>query len=124
MAATGPLVVIIDGDTETAHELSHALAALGFDVRGPAKTLAAASELLDLVVPDVALISTQLADGENGLALARELDGRGVRVVMMGEGPSPWPGAHIRKPFAVDSMVDLLAPRPGLDIAEKIKAQK
>lgn len=116
MAALGPLVIIIDGDTETAHELSHALAALGFDVRGPAKTLAAARELLELVVPDIALISTQLADGGNGLALARELDGRGVRVVMMGDRPSPWSGAYIRKPFAVNSVVDLLASRPGLDI--------
>jgi DNA-binding response OmpR family regulator len=112
-------MVIIDGDTEIAHELSHALAAVGFDVRGPAKTLAAARELLDRVAPDVALISTQLADGEHGLALARELDGRGAHVVMMGHGPATWPGAYIRKPFAVDRMIALLASRPGLDIAQK-----
>jgi ActR/RegA family two-component response regulator len=110
----GPLVVIVDSDTETAHELSHGLAALGFDVRGPASTLAAARDLLDLVTPDIALICAQLADGENGLALARELAGRGSRVVMMGNGPSPWPGDYIRKPFDVDSMIGLLASSDGI----------
>ena len=105
----GPLLVIVDGDTAPAHELSHGLASVGFDVRGPVGTLAAARKLLRLIVPDIALINTQLASGENGLALARELQARGARVVMMGTGPAAWTGAYIRKPFVTKDVVDLLA---------------
>lgn len=103
-----PLLVIIDGDTATAHELSHALAAAGFDVRGPARTLAAARNLLAHSTPDIALVNTQLSDGENGLALARELEARGVQVVMMGAGPAGWKGAYLRKPLRAAAVVDLL----------------
>jgi ActR/RegA family two-component response regulator len=109
MADRGPLLVIVDGDTATAHELSHGLAAVGFDVRGPASTLAAARNLLRLVVPDIALIGMQLADGDDGLALAHELRARGTRVVVMGAAPAAWTGACIRQPFVTSDVVDLLA---------------
>ena len=122
-ADMGPLLVIIDGDTARAHELSHGLAAVGFDVRGPVGTLVAARKLLRLVVPDIALINTQLANGENGLALARELQARGARVVMMGPGPSAWKGAYIRKPFVTDDVVNLLAFRQDVVTSEMKEPQ-
>jgi DNA-binding response OmpR family regulator len=103
-----PLLIIIDGDTAAAHELSHALATAGFDVRGPARTLAAARKLIAAHRPDIALINTQLTGEENGLALARQLEARGVRVVMMGEGPAGWKGAYLRKPLRAETVVDLL----------------
>jgi ActR/RegA family two-component response regulator len=109
MADGGPLLVIVDSDTATAHELSHELAAVGFNVRGPARTLSAARKLIRLVVPDIALINTRLSDGENGLALAHELQARGVRVVMMGAQPAAWTGAYIRTPLVVNDVVELLA---------------
>jgi ActR/RegA family two-component response regulator len=115
------LLVIVDSDTAAAHELSHGLAAVGFDVRGPARTLADARKLLRLVVPDIALIGMQLADGESGLALAHELRARGTRVVIMGAAPATWTGICIRRPFVSSDVVDLLAFQRDVADATKLR---
>jgi DNA-binding response OmpR family regulator len=109
MIVMGPLLIIVDDDTAAAHDLSHELAAFGFNVRGPARTPADGRKLLQAELPKIALVSTEFPDGENGLAFAHELRARGVHVIMMGDGPAGWTGAYIYKPIEISSVVDLIA---------------
>jgi DNA-binding response OmpR family regulator len=105
-------VLIVDDDVLTALELSHALAETGFAVLGQARNLATARKLLRVRLPAAALVGARLADGEDGVALARDLQSFDVRVVLTGRDPvDGWTGPFLLKPFDGKSAADLLAHR-------------
>lgn len=102
-------VIIADGEVLLALELSHALTERGFAVLGQARTLAAARKLLRVRLPAAALISAELADGETGLALARDLQACAVHVVLTAWDPvDGWDGPFLTKPYRAESVIDLL----------------
>lgn len=104
-------LIIVDDDVLLTLELSHMLTEFGFAVLGQARTLADARKLLRVRLPAAALVSAQLANGEDGLSLARDLQACGVRVVLMSIGPvDDWTGHCLTKPFAIKSVRDLLTP--------------
>jgi hypothetical protein len=106
-------VLIVDEDVLTALELSHTLAESGFAVLGRARTMAGARKLLRVRLPAAALVGARLAGGEDGLALALDLQAADVRVVLTGTEPvDGWTGPFLLKPFGGKSAADLLAHRP------------
>ena len=107
------LIIVID-DAFMSLELSHALTAVGFAVLGRARNLDGAAKLLRVRLPTAALIDAQLADAEDGVRLARDLQACNVRVVLTGREPvDEWTGPFLRKPFTTKSVAELLAFRPG-----------
>jgi DNA-binding response OmpR family regulator len=102
-------LIIVDNDVLATLEVSHTMVESGFAVLGQARNLATARKLLRVRLPAAALISAELPDGDSGLALARDLQACGVRVVLTSRGPvEGWEGPYLAKPFAPKSLVDLL----------------
>lgn len=102
-------LIIVDNDVLATIEVSRTMIENGFAVLGQARNLATARKLLRVRLPASAFISTELADGDSGLGLARDLRASGVRVVLTGRGPvEGWQGPYLPKPFAPKRLVDLL----------------
>ena len=103
-------LIIVDDDAFLTLELSHALTEFGFAVLGQARNLADARALLRVRLPASALVSAQLADGEDGVTLSRDLQACDVRVVLTGRNSvDGWTGPFLRKPFEAKRVIDLLA---------------
>jgi DNA-binding NarL/FixJ family response regulator len=71
-------ILIVEDEILIALDLAAALRDLGFDVIGPAATLAAGIELLDSDAPDGALLDINLGRGETSYPLARTCMARRV----------------------------------------------
>jgi DNA-binding response OmpR family regulator len=72
-------ILIVEDDALIAMELGERLADMGFDVLGPARTLAEAEAALASARPDAALLDVNVA-GQSSVALGVELAARGVPV--------------------------------------------
>lgn len=106
-------LIIVDDDVFAALELSHALSEFGFAVLGQARNPDMMRKLLRVRLPAAALVNAELSRGDSGVALARDLQACGVRVVLTGRGPvEGWTGPFLAKPFATRTLVDLLTARP------------
>jgi DNA-binding NtrC family response regulator len=105
-------VLIVDDDVLMSLELSHLLTEFGFAVLGQARNVADVRKLLRVRLPAAAIIGARLADDENGVPLARDLQASDVRVVLTGSDPvDGWTGPFLRKPFGARRAADLLAVR-------------
>jgi ActR/RegA family two-component response regulator len=103
-------LIIVDDDALMTLELSHALTEFGFAVLGQARNLTDARKLLRVRLPAAALVGAQLANGEDGVTLSRDLQACDVRVVLTGRNSvDSWTGPFLRKPFETQSAIDLLA---------------
>jgi CheY-like chemotaxis protein len=71
-------ILVVEDEILIALDLAAALKDLGFQVIGPAATLAAGIELLDSDGPDGALLDINLQRGETSYPLARTCVARGI----------------------------------------------
>lgn len=71
-------ILVVEDEILIALDLAGALQDLGFEVIGPAATLAAGIELLDSTSPDGALLDINLGQGETSYQLARTCIARGI----------------------------------------------
>ncbi|MEZ6014797.1 MAG: PAS domain S-box protein [Planctomycetota bacterium] len=108
-------VLLVEDRAALAFGLRDELELSGFEVVGPAGTLARAQELASSVPFGVALLDLDLA-GESSAPLGRELLDRGVRVILLtGYGPQDIPeglGAArlLSKPVDMDELLAVLDP--------------
>lgn len=72
-------ILVVEDDALIAMELEERLGEMGYEVIGPALSLAAADALLDGARPDAALLDANVA-GHSSVELGARLVGLGVRV--------------------------------------------
>lgn len=80
MRTSLPKILLVEDDALIAMELGQRLAELGYDVLGPARSIAEAEALLARETPDGALLDVSLAEGASSVPLGVELYAKGVRV--------------------------------------------
>lgn len=74
-------VLIVEDEALVAMDLEFMLEEIGYDVVGSADDLASALRVVERTRPDLAFVDIQLALGESGLRVARELRDRGILVL-------------------------------------------
>jgi DNA-binding response OmpR family regulator len=72
-------ILVVEDDALIAMELSERLADLGYEVIGPAHSIAEAEQLIAATKPDAALLDANLA-GASSVPLGMTLNGMGVPV--------------------------------------------
>jgi DNA-binding response OmpR family regulator len=75
-----PKILIVEDDALIAMELGERLADLGYEILGPAHSIAEAEALLARETPDGALLDASLAQGVSSVPLGLKLHAEGVRV--------------------------------------------
>lgn len=75
-----PKILVVDDDALIAMELGERLTDMGYEVLGPAHSIAEAEVLLARETPDGALLDASLAGGVSSVPLAMTLHARGVRL--------------------------------------------
>ncbi|WP_156767783.1 response regulator [Candidatus Viadribacter manganicus] len=75
-----PKILVVEDDMLIAMELGERLADMGYEVLGPAHSIAEAEALLAREKPDGALLDASLAGGASSVPLAVALYAKGVRV--------------------------------------------
>jgi DNA-binding response OmpR family regulator len=73
-------ILVVDDDALIAMELGERLADMGYEVLGPAHSIAEAEAVLARDTPDGALLDASLAGGASSVPLAVTLHAKGVRV--------------------------------------------
>ncbi len=73
-------ILIVEDDALIAMELGERLADMGYEILGPARSVAEAEALLARETPDGALLDATLAQGESSVPLGAKLHAKGVRV--------------------------------------------
>lgn len=77
---TLPKILVVEDDALIAMELGERLADMGYEVLGPAHSIAEAEKLLATEIPDGALLDASLAQGVSSVPLGMKLHAKGVRV--------------------------------------------
>ena len=75
-----PKILVVDDDAPIAMELGERLTDMGYEVLGPAHSIAEAEAILARDTPDGALLDASLAGGASSVPLAMTLHAKGVRV--------------------------------------------
>lgn len=75
-----PKILVVDDDALIAMELGERLTDMGYEVLGPAHSIAEAEAVLARTTPDAALLDASLAGGASSVPLAVTLHAKGVRV--------------------------------------------
>ncbi len=75
-----PKILVVEDDALIAMELGERLADMGYEILGPAHSLAEAEALLARETPDGALLDATLGQGASSVPLGVELLAKGVRV--------------------------------------------
>ncbi|MEZ5962160.1 MAG: response regulator [Hyphomonadaceae bacterium] len=75
-----PKILVVEDDALIAMELSERLTDMGYEVLGPAHSIAEAEALLARETPDGALLDATLGSGVSSVPLAVILHAKGVRV--------------------------------------------
>ncbi|MGC1302554.1 MAG: response regulator [Caulobacteraceae bacterium] len=103
-------ILVVEDQWLIADQTEQQLRAAGYDVVGPAATVAAALDLLDGEAVDAAVLDIHL-NGETSFPIAQMLMERGVPFLFVsgfeaGDLPPAFRAcAHLRKPFASDALV-------------------
>ncbi|MGN3975436.1 response regulator [Tsuneonella sp. SYSU-LHT278] len=106
---SGLRVLIVEDEALVAMELEFMLEEAGYLPVGNADDLASAIEVVETSPPDLALVDIQLAMGESGLRVARELRERGIPVLFAtgncpGESGRPVAVGCLHKPIVERSL--------------------
>jgi DNA-binding response OmpR family regulator len=75
-----PKILVVEDDVLIAMELGERLADMGYEVLGPAHSIAEAEIILARDTPDAALLDASLAGGVSSVPLGVALHAKGVRV--------------------------------------------
>lgn len=75
---TLPRILVVEDDALIAMELGERLADMGFEVLGPAHSIAEAEQLLARETPDAALLDARLGGGASSVPLGLVLHSKGV----------------------------------------------
>jgi DNA-binding response OmpR family regulator len=75
-----PKILVVEDDALIAMEMAERLADMGYEVIGPAHSIAEAEALLERETPDCGLLDASLAGGASSVPLGVKLHGMGVRV--------------------------------------------
>ena len=108
-------ILVCEDDTLLALDLVSRIEAMGHSALGPAATASDALDLADAGMVDAAIVDLNLADGRSGLALAREMRGRGVPVIVCSGdvlAPSELPDLRhvfVRKPIVERALETCIA---------------
>jgi DNA-binding response OmpR family regulator len=107
-------ILVVEDDALIAMELGERLGDLGYDVMGPAHTIAEAEHLLSQAKPDAALLDANLA-GVSSVSLGVSLNSMGVPVAFctgydrIKDLPAQLAGAPLlTKPVGDDDLVNAL----------------
>ena len=73
-------ILVVEDDALIAMELGERLSDMGYEVVGPAHSIAEADALLERQTPDAALLDASLAGGASSVPLGIKLHAKGVRV--------------------------------------------
>ena len=107
-------VLICEDDAFLAADLSMSVESAGHVVTGVYANAADALEAASDIVPDVAFVDLELADGHTGSAIAKSLQALGVKVVVLsgypnvGAGLGSVPHTYAAKPASPDMVKFLL----------------
>ena len=74
--------LVCEDDSRAGTDLFDHLRAAGFEPIGPVGDSHGALDLADTTHIDAAIIDINLSDGRSGVALARELHGRGIPIIV------------------------------------------
>lgn len=105
----GLKVLIVEDEALVALDLEFMLEEAGHTPVGHADDLASALEVVEMTTPDIALVDMQLAMGESGLRVARELRERDIPV-LFATGNCPGDGGRaiaigcLHKPIVEQSL--------------------
>jgi DNA-binding response OmpR family regulator len=75
-----PKILVVDDDALIAMELGERLTDMGYEVLGPAHSIAEAEAVLARETPDAALLDASLAGGVSSVPLGMTLHAKGVRI--------------------------------------------
>ena len=104
---TGRRILVCEDDPILALDMAAQIAALGHTALGPASTASAALDMAETGRIDAAFVDLNLADGRSGLAIAREMHGRGVPVILCsGDTLAPRELRDIKHVFVTKPLVD------------------
>ena len=109
-------VLICEDDALLAADLTVSVEEVGHRVLGVFANAPDALKAAEEVVPDVALIDLELADGYTGSGIAQALHAMGVKVIVLsghpnvGAGLGTVPHTYAAKPMSPDMVEFLLAP--------------
>ena len=107
-------VLICEDDAFLAADLSMSIESAGHEVAGVYANAADALKAASDIVPDVAFVDLELADGHTGSAIAKSLQAMGVKVVVLsghpnvGAGLGSVPHTYAAKPASRDMVKFLL----------------
>ena len=100
-------ILVCEDDPVLSMDMAAQIAALGHRPLGPVSNAAAALDVADMEKPDAAFIDLNLADGRSGLAIAREMHGRGVPVILCsGDTLAPLELRDIKHVYIVKPLVE------------------
>jgi len=75
-----PKILVVEDDALIAMELGERLADMGYEVLGPAHSIAEAEAVIAREIPDGALLDASLAGGASSVPLAVLLHSKGVKI--------------------------------------------
>jgi ActR/RegA family two-component response regulator len=107
-------ILICEDDAFLAADLSMSVESAGHEVVGVCANAADALKAASDIVPDVAFVDLELADGHTGSAIAKSLQAMGVKVVVLsghpnvGAGLGSVPHTYAAKPASPDLVKFLL----------------
>ena len=107
-------VLICEDDAFLAADLSMSIECAGHEVAGVYAKAADALKAASDIVPDVAFVDLELADGHTGSGIAKSLQAMGVKVVVLsghpnvGAGLGSVPHTYAAKPASPDMVKFLL----------------
>ncbi len=114
-------ILIVEDETLVAMMLTDSLEGAGHEVMGPATTAGEAVALCEAGLPDLALLDVNLADGSNGVILARTLFDRwGLSVIfasgqrMEAQQARSIALGYIRKPYEAETVLR------GVEVAREV----
>ena len=109
------LILLVEDDFLIAMAMQDALEAVGYEVIGPAATVADALSLVEARRPDLALVDVSLRGGDSGVDLCRVLRGRDVPCLVVSGEPTRARAArdaalgYIAKPCREQTIVESVA---------------
>jgi DNA-binding NtrC family response regulator len=109
---TAPKVLVVEDDSLLAFEMQEILSDAGYEIVGPAATVAKALALIDAREPHAAFLDCNL-DGEDAAAVALALTAKSIPfVVVTGYGRESLPdafrnGTFARKPFKAAQLLEI-----------------
>jgi DNA-binding response OmpR family regulator len=114
-AAQRPTVLIVEDEVLNAWHLASVFRSNGFDVLGPAASIAAAEALIEARIPDAAILDVNIR-GKLVFPVARRLAERGVALVFAtahAREDAIWPSdlaehPRLQKPFLEDRLVTIV----------------